>query len=371
MTSSALPLRRLVSGQGEHPLGVGCRPIGGPALDHGADVGWAPVCDGSAVEALLRAHDEGATVYATSDIYGLGHSQRLLGRMLAQVRRQDVRITCTIGSFKGTGLSGYSTLSLHGQVEQTLENLGVESLDVLTLAHTDFGPDDRYLDEAREILQALRDHQDVKAIGMRAPHRLTADFTAVGAGAQCQDSTPRFMHLFQQFGPEVLSVSVNPLSTPLPPEGTAGTGAEDIFSFARRQGVATMVYKPLGQGLLTGKYGPQTLFHPGDVRCRIAPATVETIHRGLQPLRERFGAEPQTLARIALQHCLRRYPDSVVLTGVSDTHQVISNFQGLTTELSDEDFEFVEAAYASLRDRIRRCPTAQISGPLPPRQAVR
>ncbi|MEW2497489.1 aldo/keto reductase [Streptomyces nodosus] len=127
------------------------------------------MADDIAVEALLSAQAEGATVFDTSDIYGMGHAQRLLGRMRSQVPRDQVRISCTIGAFKGTGLSAYSSLNLHGQVEQSLENMGVDYLDVLTLTHTDFGPRDRYLDDARETLQALREQGDVKAIGLRAP----------------------------------------------------------------------------------------------------------------------------------------------------------------------------------------------------------
>ncbi|MFJ8752155.1 aldo/keto reductase [Streptomyces sp. NPDC102441] len=314
------------------------------------------MADDRAVEALLCAQGEGATVFDTSDIYGLGHSQRLLGRMLAQVPREKVRISCTVGAFKGTGLSAYSSLTLHGQVEQSLENLGVEYLDVLTLTHTDFGPRDRYLEDARETLQALRDQGDVRAIGMRAPSRLVTECMASGSSARDRESASRFAYLFQQLGPEVISTSINPLG-PLPNAADAaanGEGEEDIFSFARRHGVATMVYKPLGQGLLTGRYGPDAAFLPGDVRSRITAPMLEKVHRGLTPLRERFGTDPQALARIALHYCLKRCPDSIVLAGISSQQQALSNFRGLDTELSDEDYDFIGAVYASLRGELQR-----------------
>ncbi|MEV8333852.1 aldo/keto reductase [Streptomyces niveus] len=357
VTPSHLPRRRLIAGWDEHPFGVGCRPIGGPATNQGNPVGWAPVAEEIAVEALLRAHAEGATVFDTSDIYGLGHSQRLLGRMLAQVPRENVRISCTVGAFKGTGLNAYSSLNLHGQVEQSLENLGVEYLDVLTLTHTDFGPGDRYLEDARETLHALRDQGDIKAIGMRAPCRPAAgtDSLASGSSARDQERGARFAYLFQKIGPEVISTSINPLNPqPHSADAAADESKQDIFGFARRHSVATMVHTPLGHGLLTGKYGPDAVFLAGDLRSRITTPTLETLHRGLSPLRERFGSDPQDLARIALHHCLRRFPDSVVLTGVSSPQQAISNFQGLKAELSDDDYDFVDAVYATLRGEARR-----------------
>ncbi|MFE0369421.1 aldo/keto reductase [Streptomyces tendae] len=364
MTASHLSRRRLIAGWDEHPLGVGCRPIGGPATNQDAAVGWAPVADDIAVEALLSAHAEGATVFDTSDIYGMGHAQRLLGRMLAQVPRDQVRISCTVGAFKGTGLSACSPLNLHGQVEQSLENLGVDYLDVLTLTHTDFGPRDRYLDDARETLQALRDQGDVKAIGLRAPRRLVTRSTACQSSSRDHESG-RFTYLFQHIGPEVISTSINPLDRAfLPGNPPADSeGEEDIFSFAHRHGVATMAYKPLGQGVLTGKYGPDSVFLPGDVRSRITAPTLETVHKHLRPLRERFGADPQDLARIALAYCLRLCPTSIVLAGISNPQQASANFQGLNTELSDEDYDFIGSVYASLREELYSSQQPAVSRP--------
>ncbi|MFK0154356.1 aldo/keto reductase [Streptomyces sp. NPDC090493] len=306
--------------------------------------------DDIAVDALLRAREEGATVFDTSDVYGLGHSQRVLGRMLAQVPRESVRITCTIGAFKGTGLNAYSSLNLHGQVEQSLENLGVESLDVLTLHHTDFGPRDQYLHEARETLEAQRDLGRVKALGMRAPNRLAAG-TAT-SGDRSQVSAERFAFLVQQFDPKVITTPFNPLSRPPEPGAADSEEDEDIFSFASRHGIATMIYKPLGQGLLTGKYLPDTAFGPGDVRSRITAPVLDAVRRGLQPLRDRFGSAPQNLARVALHYCLKRCPDSIILTGFTSSHQVAANYEGLKTELSEPDYEFVDTAYGALRNEL-------------------
>ncbi|MFJ5819323.1 aldo/keto reductase [Streptomyces sp. NPDC093108] len=306
--------------------------------------------DDRAVDALLRARDEGATVFNTADIYGLGHSQRLLGRMLAQVSRASVRITSTVGAFKGTSDNAYRSLVLHGQVEQSLENLGVESLDVLTLHYTDFGPRDQYLQEARETLEALRDLGRVRALGMRAPKRLRAG--AGTSGNRHQVATARFAFLVQQLRPEVITVPFSPLSQPPPEHGAGREEDEDIFSFARRHGVATMITRPLGLGLLTGKHRPGASFGPGDVRSSLTAPVLEAVQRGLQPLRDRFGSTPNDLARVALLYCLRRCPDSIVLTGFTSAQQVTANYQGLQSELSEADHEFVDAAYAALRAEL-------------------
>jgi aryl-alcohol dehydrogenase-like predicted oxidoreductase len=307
------------------------------------------VADSSAVDALLRAHALGATVYDTSDVYGLGHSQRLLGRMLAQVPRASVRITCTVGTYKGTGQHAYSSLNLFRQVEQTQENLGVKHLDVLILAHADFGPRDRYLDEARDTLKALRDSGDVTAIGISVPGILPVGPANSDSSASCWGQA-RYDFLFDQLNPQVLSTTASPLE---PQAGhTAEGGAESVFSFARRRGAATMIHEPFLHGLLTGKYGPDSAFSPDDVRSRYTPADLEIVDRGLEVLRSRFGRDPQALARIALHYCLRRCPDSIVLAGASSPEQVNKNFEGLNAEVSDDDYALAERAYSTLHAEL-------------------
>ncbi|MBV1949112.1 MULTISPECIES: aldo/keto reductase [unclassified Streptomyces] len=347
MTASYLSPRHLIAGRDEHPLGVGCRPIGGPAINEGRPVGWAHVADSSAVDALLRAHALGATVYDTSDVYGLGHSQRVLGRMLAQVPRSSVRIACTVGTYKGTGQHAYSSLNLFRQVEQTQENLGVKHLDVLILAHADFGPRDRYLDEARDTLKALCDSGDITAIGMRVPGILSARPATPDPSAGYWGSQTRYDFLFDQLNPQVLSTAVSPLE----PQAchTAAGGAESVFSFARRRGIATMIHEPLLQGLLTGKYHPDSAFSPGDVRSLYTPAHLQIIDRSMGALRNRFGTNPRALARVALHYSLRRCPDSIVLAGISSPEQAEANFADLNSEMTDDDYVFVERTYTALR----------------------
>lgn len=305
------------------------------------------------MEGLLHAHESGATVFDTSDIYGFGHSQRLLGRMLAQIPRGDVLVTCTVGAFKGTGISPYSPLNLHKQVEQSLENLDVEQLDVVTLHDgMDFGPNDQYLDDALETLQALREQETVKAIGMRYPSQPVDDENAPACCAGMPRSHGRFTYLFQRIGPSVLSVPYSPLSC----EHSGSQDGEDIFDFARRHGVATMICEPLAQGLLTGKYTAGAVFAEGDVRSRITAPVLGIVHEGLRPLRERFGSTPRDLARVALHYCLRRHPDSIVLAGFSTVEQVVANYECLGAEgpvFSDEDFAYVSDVYQAIRDALR------------------
>ncbi|MET8538312.1 aldo/keto reductase [Streptomyces sp. NPDC005065] len=352
MTASPLPQRRLIGKWDEHPLGVGCWPVGGLASNLNLPMGWAPVEENAAVDGLLKAHAMGATVFDTADVYGLGHSQRLLKKMLAQVPRDSVRITSKIGYFRGTGPNAYTPLNVHHQVQQSLENLGTDYLDVLSLHNTDFGPRDDYLEDALETLRALRRLGTIKAIGMRGPHRLASDRYSLDQ-ADRENKRDRFVYLFDRVKPEVVFTRYSPIT----PDVTLGEEDEDILSFAARRGVATVIYKPLVHGLLTGKYDPDAppVFGAGDIRSRkswFTQPALAVIHRGLQPLRERFGPSAQDLAGVALRYCLQRCPDSIVLTGFTSPDQIEANYAAVNEPLTPQDSAFARETYEALRTEL-------------------
>lgn len=72
-------------------LGFGCWAIGGPFWDaDGKPLGWGEVDDDESIAAVRRAIDLGITFFDTSDIYGAGHSERVLGRAVAGHRDEVV-----------------------------------------------------------------------------------------------------------------------------------------------------------------------------------------------------------------------------------------------------------------------------------------
>src|SRR5215216_4188387 len=75
-------------------LGFGCWAIGGEWQDLGGQpLGWGHVDDDESVRAIHRALDLGVTFFDTADVYGTGHSERVLGRALGGRRDQAVIAT--------------------------------------------------------------------------------------------------------------------------------------------------------------------------------------------------------------------------------------------------------------------------------------
>src|SRR6201991_238672 len=74
-------------------LGLGCWAIGGPWTSNGMPAGWGEVDDDESIRAIRRALDLGVTLFDTADVYGCGHSERVLGRALAGHRDDAVLVT--------------------------------------------------------------------------------------------------------------------------------------------------------------------------------------------------------------------------------------------------------------------------------------
>lgn len=123
------------------------------------------------------------------------------------------------------------------------------------------------LDYMLKSLEKILDGSSRRAV--RGARVVLKDASYTVLGGMIADKHARFRALFDQVQPEYLAVRYNAL-TPPPPEGE-----QDIFAFAAERGASVLINKPLGQGLLTGKYahGTAPTFAPGDHRLRTVLAS--------------------------------------------------------------------------------------------------
>jgi aryl-alcohol dehydrogenase-like predicted oxidoreductase len=324
---------------------MGCWPIGGPDFNLGLPMGWAQVSDATAVAGLEQAFALGANLFDTADVYGHGRSERLLGRLVAQVPRAELVLTSKVGYFAGTAAHGYQPRHMAHQLEQTLENLGTDRLDIYFLHHSDFGPDDRYLDGAIAAMRAFREQGLIRAIGMRGPHRFALERLTTQPELR-GDKIARFRALFDAVQPDVLAVRDNLL--------TPDTRSAGIFALADAHECGVLVNKPLAQGLLTGSYDPDRprTFGPGDHRLRKRWFTQEAVRKltaGLDRLRALAGPEPGDVIRLALWACLVRSPHAAVLVGFTNPDQVRMNLTCLGERPADNEIAVARAMMADVQ----------------------
>src|ERR671910_899402 len=141
-------------------LGLGCWAIGGPWAFDRKPAGWGEVDDDESVRAIRRALDLGVTLFDTADVYGCGHSERVLGRALAG-RRDEAVIVTKVGNLfdearRTGGGSDVSPAYLRRACDASLRRLGTDRIDVYLIHDGLSGPEDvpAVIDVLEELVAA-------------------------------------------------------------------------------------------------------------------------------------------------------------------------------------------------------------------------
>jgi aryl-alcohol dehydrogenase-like predicted oxidoreductase len=117
---SGLPYRTLAGGLTVHPIGIGCWAIGGPDTNLGLPMGWSTADDAASRRGLDTAYSLGANLFDTADVYGHGHSERLIGQLVTTVPRSSVILSSKVGYFTGTAAHACQPSHIRHQLEATL-----------------------------------------------------------------------------------------------------------------------------------------------------------------------------------------------------------------------------------------------------------
>ena len=137
------------------PMGMGCWAIGGPLTMQGMNLGWGNVDDAESKRALQKAYEMGVNFFDTADVYGGGHSEKLIGEVLSKHREKIVLATKFGMSFEGraaTGLDG-STVYMEKAVEASLKRLKTDYIDLYQFHIADFPHEDAL--KTRDALEKL------------------------------------------------------------------------------------------------------------------------------------------------------------------------------------------------------------------------
>jgi aryl-alcohol dehydrogenase-like predicted oxidoreductase len=130
--------QRVIGDRKVSALGFGCWTIGGPFSDtDGKPLGWGQVDDDVSIAAIRRAMELGVTFFDTADVYGAGHSERVLGRAVAG-HRDEVVIASKWGNVfdedtKVLTGADHSVEHMNKAIRATLDRLGTDYLDLYQL----------------------------------------------------------------------------------------------------------------------------------------------------------------------------------------------------------------------------------------------
>jgi aryl-alcohol dehydrogenase-like predicted oxidoreductase len=307
-------------------IGFGCWAIGGPHWRNGEPIGWGEVDDDESVAAIHAALDAGVTFFDTADVYGCGHSERVLARALAR-RRDDVVIATKFGfTYDEERRESPGTDASPDYIRRACEaSLRRLQTDVIDLYQFHLGDADLETAAAvRDTLEELVDAGRIRAYGWSTDDPVRAAFFA--DGQHCK----------------AVQQSFNLLG-----------GNADTLAVAEQRGLASIVRGPLGMGLLTGRMNQQTTFRDSDVRrgWNFSGTQGDQL-AALQTVREILTADGRTLAQGALGWLLARSPVFVPIPGIRTVAQAEENAGVLTVgPLSTSQMEAIDAALHDVRFR--------------------
>ncbi len=306
-------------------ISLGCWTLGGLNWVDGVPNGWANVHEDEAIRAIHLALDAGVNHFDNADVYGNGRAERMLSKALGN-RRKEVIIASKVGHFPGTAEHAYEDLHIRHQCEQSLRNLKTDVIDIYYFHHGNFGPNDRFLDDAVAMVHRLRDEGKIRLIGLSAY------------------STEDFLRLVPRIKPAVLQSWAHMLDDQFiaPGSPVERLMAEHKLSF--------VAFSPLAQGLLLGKYDADNPphFEPGDIRRerdRFQPESIRDTNRKVDRVKARFGSTIKELARVALQYVLAHEHVACVIPGFRNERQVACNLAAAGKPLTSDDVRNVREVF--------------------------
>ncbi|QXD31302.1 aldo/keto reductase [Candidatus Pelagisphaera phototrophica] len=310
-------------------VSLGCWTLGGLNWIEGHATGWANVDPYEIESAIKIGIDGGINHFDNADVYGNGDAERLLASCLQNIgiKSDSFIIASKVGHYKGTAAHAYEKIHIRRQCEQSLINLRREYLDIYYLHHADFGPNDRYLNDAAETMQALQTEGKIRLIGQSAYR-----------SSHFKKSVPIIK-------PTVLQSWAHAMDTRFVERSSI------VGQLLEKNDLSFIAFSPLNQGLLLDKFEPESppVFELGDHR-RNSPKFSKEALAGLAPqlnaLKCRFGNSTLDLASVALRFVLNYNRIACVIPGFRNKRQVSCNLTTCDRELNKEDMAFIRDVFS-------------------------
>jgi 1-deoxyxylulose-5-phosphate synthase len=270
---------------------------------------------------VAKAFDVGINFFDTANVYGHGGAESLLGELLAR-RRRDSYVLATKLYFPMNGDRGLSREQVLKQIDLSLGRLRTDFVDLYQCHRYDRGTP---LEETMEALTEVARAGKARYIGFSewSPAQIQAAIDLRPRVDAFVSSQPQYSILWRV------------------PE-------EEVMPLCAANGISQIVWSPLGQGALTGKYEPGRPPAPGTRAAsrsmgwsmdRFRGDDVLTAVQRLRPIADGLGI---TMAQLALAWVLRQENIASAIVGASRPSQVEDNAAASGIELDDATLRAID-----------------------------
>jgi aryl-alcohol dehydrogenase-like predicted oxidoreductase len=280
-------------------------------------------------EACTRAAFEvGINFFDTANIYGRGAAETVWGEILKEYDRDSYILATKLFFQMSETDRGLSREQIHKQIDASLERLQTDYVDLYQCHRPD---PDTPIEETMEAFTEVIEAGKVREIGF-------SEWTVEQIEASLEvPNTRKFVSSQPQYNAIWRA-----------PEA-------EVIPFCKQHGISQVVWSPLAQGVLTGKYKPGEP-PPADSRAASeamggmmdryrSDELLEAVQR-LALIAEQAG---MSMANMALAWCLREENVASAITGASRPEQVRSNAEAAGVKLSQDTLDAIDEALADVR----------------------
>jgi aryl-alcohol dehydrogenase-like predicted oxidoreductase len=307
-------------------VGLGTWAMGGPW-----QFGWGPQDDEEAIGAIITALDKGINWIDTAPVYGLGHSEELVGKALKQTGQKPLIATkCgLLWNKRREKVNCLERKSIRKECHQSLKRLGVEVIDLYQMHWPEPQED---IEQAWEEMAKLADEGKVRYIGV-------SNFDIE------QIERIRTIH-------EV--ASLQPPYSMLHREVEGG-----LLEYCAQLNIGVIAYSPMQRGLLTGKFSQERLAslaldghrrrNPDFQEPRFSAALELVEH--LKKIAQRNG---RTCSQLAISWVLRRSEVTAAIVGARKPEQIAETFRASGWNLSQKDIGEIEGLLDTFQKKVTK-----------------
>jgi aryl-alcohol dehydrogenase-like predicted oxidoreductase len=272
---------------------------------------------------VQAAFDAGINFIDTANVYGRGAAETLLGEVLAGHERSSYVLATKVYFPMSASDSGLSAAQIHKQIDASLKRLRTDYVDLYQCHRYD---EETPLEETMRALTEVVSAGKARHIGFSEwPVERIEQSLALTDVERWVSSQPQYSMLWRR------------------PEA-------EVIPLCEREQISQIVWSPLAQGVLTGKYTPGEP-PPSDSRAAsesmggfidrlIAPPVLEAVQR-LRPVAEQAGL---TMAQLALAWVLRERNVASAIVGASRPEQVHANASASGIALDDDTLTAIDTA---------------------------
>jgi aryl-alcohol dehydrogenase-like predicted oxidoreductase len=290
----------------------------------------------AAIKCVKTAFDLGITTFDTADVYAGTRAETVLGKALKGVRRESYELFTKVYWPTGTGKNdrGLSRKHIMESCHASLKRLNVDHIDLYQMHRFDF---ETPLEESLQAFEDLIRQGKVNYIGF-------SEWTAaqISSALKIQDARgySRFVSSQPQYSAlwRVIEAEVVPLS--------------------RKEGIGQIVWSPIAQGVLTGKYKPGAKPPAGSratdkksgagmISRWMRDEVLEAVQK-LQPVADSVGL---TMSQLAIAWVLQNDNVSSAIMGATKPSQVKENVKASGVKLDASVMSAIDSALGTLPER--------------------